>query len=93
MNSVILLISVLIPFFGGFLLFGAKTWSYKKLQIVSECMVLLASILVWLAILQRPEGEFQFFQLTGNLRVVLKLDGLGSIFAGLVALLWPFANL
>lgn len=93
MNSVILLISVLIPFFGGFLLFGVKTWSYKKLQIVSECMVLLASILVWMAILQRPEGEFQFFQLTGNLRVVLKLDGLGSIFAGLVALLWPFANL
>ena len=93
MNSVMLLIAVLIPFLGGFLLFGGKEWSYKKLQIVSELLVLMTSILVWLMIFQRPEGEFEFFRLTGNLRIVLKLDGLGSIFAGLVALLWPFANL
>lgn len=93
MNSVVLLIAVLIPFFGGFLIFGGKDWSYKKLQLVSELLVVVTSILVWLIIFNRPEGEFQFFQLTGNLRIVLKLDGLGCIFAGLVAFLWPFANL
>ncbi len=93
MNSVVLLIAVLIPFLGGFALFGGKEWSYKKLQIVSEVLVLLTSILVWLTIFMPPYGEFLFFQLTGNLRIVLKLDGLGRIFAGLVAFLWPFANL
>lgn len=93
MNSVVLLIAVLIPFLGGFVLFGAKEWNYRKLQVISELLVLLTSVLVWMILLHRPEGEFLFFQLTGNLRIVLKLDGLGSIFAGLVALLWPLANL
>lgn len=93
MNSVVLLIAVLIPFLGGFVLFGAKEWNYRKLQIVSEALVLVTSVLVWTILLHRPEGEFLFFQLTGNLKIVLKLDGLGSIFAGLVALLWPLANL
>ena len=93
MNSVVLLIAVLIPFLGGFVLFGAKEWNYRRLQIVSEALVLVTSVLVWTILLHRPEGEFLFFQLTGNLKIVLKLDGLGSIFAGLVALLWPLANL
>ena len=93
MSAVILLIAVLIPFVGGFVLFGAKEWGYKKLQMVSELLVIATSLLVGLIILKKPEEEFLFFQLTGNLRMVLKLDGLGSIFAGLVAFLWPFANL
>ena len=93
MNSVVLLIAVLIPFLGGFVLFGAKEWNYRRLQIASEALVLVTSVLVWTILLHRPEGEFLFFQLTGNLKIVLKLDGLGSIFAGLVALLWPLANL
>ena len=87
MNSVVLLIAVLIPFVGGFVLFGAKEWNYRKLQIVSEMLVILTSLLVGLIIFNRPEEEFLFFQLTGNLRIVLKLDGCGSIFAGLVAFL------
>lgn len=93
MSAVILLIAVLIPFVGGFVLFGAKEWEYKKLQMVSELLVIATSLLVGLIILKKPEEEFLFFQLTGNLRMVLKLDELGSIFAGLVAFLWPFANL
>lgn len=93
MNAVVLLIAVLIPFVGGSVLFGAKEWSYRKMQIVSEVLVIVTSLLVGLIIFQRPEGEFLFFQLTGNLRIVLKLDGFGSVFAGLVAFLWPLANL
>ena len=93
MSAVILLIAILIPFVGGFVLFCAKEWEYKKLQMVSEMLVIATSLLVGLIILKKPEEEFLFFQLTGNLRMVLKLDGLGSIFAGLVAFLWPFANL
>ena len=93
MSAVVLLIAVLIPFIGGFILFEAKGWNYRKLQIFSETLVIATSLLVGLIVFHRPEGEFLFFQLTGNLRIVLKLDGLGSVFAGLVAFLWPFANL
>ena len=93
MNSVLLLIAVLIPFLGGFVLFAGKEWSYRKLQLVCETLVVMTSILVWLLIFHRPEEEFLCFQLTGNLRIILKLDGFGCIFAGLVSALWPFANL
>ena len=93
MNAVVLLIAVMIPLIGGFILFAGKDWNYKKLQIVSEVLVVATSLLVGCIILHRPEGEFLFFQLTGNLRIILKLDGLGCVFAGLVAFLWPFANL
>ena len=93
MSAVVLLIAVLIPFVGGFVLFSGKEWSYRKLQIVSETLVIVTSLLVGLIILQRPEEELLFFQLTGNLRIVLKLDGLGCVFAGLVAFLWPLAIL
>jgi len=105
MNAVILLITILIPFVGGALLFGAKTRdsqkedlnvrenSYKKIQIYSETLVIITSLLVWYILFHRPEEGIVFFQLTGNLRFMLKLDGLGSIFAGLISFLWPLANL
>ena len=93
MSAVVLLIAILIPFLGGFVLFGAKEWNYRKLQIVSETLVIITSLLVGLLIFVRPEEQLLIFQLTGNLRIVLKLDGFGSIFAGLVAFLWPLANL
>ena len=93
MSAVILLLAILIPIIGGFVFFGAKEWNYRKLQIVCESLVIVTSLLVGMIIFYRPTEEFLFFQLTGNLRIVLKLDGLGSVFAGLVAFLWPLANL
>ena len=58
MGAMMLLIAVLIPFAGGFVLFGAKNWSYQKLQIFSEGLVVLTSILIWFLIFHRPEEEF-----------------------------------
>ena len=66
MSAVVLLIAILIPFLGGFVLFGAKEWSYGKLQIVSEILVIITSLLVCLILFGRPEAELLIFQLTGN---------------------------
>ena len=93
MNSVFLIIAVLIPLLGGAALFLAKDLEYKRLQVIYEILTVLTSILVWTLEFHRPEEEILLFQLTGNLRIILKLDGLGCIFAGLVAFLWPLANL
>lgn len=93
MNSVFLIIAVLIPLLGGAALFLAKDLEYKRLQVICEILTVLTSILVWTLVFHRPEEEILLFQLTGNLRIILKLDGLGCIFAGLVAFLWPLANL
>ncbi len=93
MNSVILLLAVLLPMLGGAALFFTKSWEYRRLQLASEILVVFTSILVLFAIFNRPEEEILLFQLAGNLRIILKLDGLGCVFAGLVAFLWPLANL
>lgn len=93
MNSAVLLIAILIPLLGGAILFAAKSWSYQSIQRYSETLVVLTSILVWYVLFHRPQHGLVFFQLTGNLKFVLKLDGLGSVFAGLVSFLWPLANL
>ncbi len=93
MNSVILLLAVMLPLTGGAALLFSKDWEYKRLQIVSEAVVILTSLVVMFAVFNRPEEELLLFELTGNLRVLLKLDGLGCVFAGLVAFLWPLANL
>jgi len=93
MNSIVLLLAILIPLVGGMFLLGVKSWGYKRIQVYSEALVVVTSLLVWTVILNRPEGEFLCFSLTGNLRIALKLDGLGCIFAGLVSILWPLANL
>ena len=93
MNALFLVITVLIPFAGGAVLLGAKKWNYKTIMIYSEMLTILTSILVGILVFRRPEEGLTIFQLVGNLKIMLKLDGLGSIFAGLIAILWPLANL
>ena len=93
MNALFLVIAVLVPFAGGAVLFGAKKWNYKTIMIYSEILTIVTSILVGLLVFHRPQEGLRIFELVGNLKIMLKLDGLGSIFAGLVAVLWPLANL
>lgn len=92
MNAVFLLVTVLLPFAGGAVLLGAKKWNYKTLMIYSEMLTVMTSVLVGLLIFYRPQEGLRLFELVGNLKIMLRLDGLGSVFAGLVALLWPLAN-
>ena len=59
----------------------------------TEVMAILNSILVFLLLLYRPEGALTVFRFTGNLSIRLQLDGMGALFAGMSAILWPFALL
>ena len=93
MSSYFLVIAVLIPFVGGAILLGAKHWSYGRIKKYSEIVTMLTSILVGMQLLNRPSEGLVLFNLAGNLRIIMKLDGLGCIFAGLIAFLWPLANL
>ena len=43
--------------------------------------------------LNRPDEAFELFRFTGNLSLSFRLDGLGTVFAGIVSLLWPLATL
>lgn len=93
MNALFLEIAVLMPILGGGILFCAKKWNYKTIMIYCETLTILTSILVWGLLLYRPQEGITLFEIVGNLKIMFKLDGMGSVFAGLVAILWPLANL
>ena len=93
MNEWFLFLVVLIPFIGG----GAVPlipWKKRRhMLLFLEGVVSLNSVLVWMLLLHRPAGAFTLVNFTGNLAIMFQLDGLGSVFAGLVSFLWPLATL
>lgn len=93
MNAFWLFLVVLIPCVGGVVtpLIRWKKRIYCMLYL--ESLVIFNSILVWLLLVFRPQEAFTLVNFTGNLAIAFQLDGLGTIFAGLVSFLWPFATL
>ncbi|MCI8490905.1 MAG: proton-conducting membrane transporter [Lachnospiraceae bacterium] len=93
MNAFILFFVVLIPCIGG-VLTAVIPWKKRTHMLVFlEGLVIANSVLVWLLLFHPPREMFTMINLTGNLTLAFKLDGLGSIFAGLVSFLWPLATL
>lgn len=68
---------------------------YRHLELLIEAATVFNSLLVgWLIWRMAGTGEqMVLFRLFGNLKVMFRLDGMGSVFAGLVACLWPLAAL
>ncbi len=92
MSSVYLILPVVLPIVGGALT-PLLHLSEKKRNLYLETLVLVTSALALLCVLRRPEEGFTMFRLTGNLDFALRLDGLGSMFTCLIAILWPLATL
>lgn len=102
MNRILLCVPALLPIIGGILILldgrlavvkKREAWfsSYKKLEMYVESLTVLNSlILAWL-ILMAGDESFVLFRLFSNLTVTFRLDGMGRVFAGLIAFLWPLA--
>ena len=93
MNAYYMVIAVLLPMFGGALIPLLPFRKRNIMALYTECIVLLTSALTFLLIFNRPEDAFVLFRFTGQLSISLKLDGAGSVFATILAFLWPFATL
>ncbi len=91
---------VFLPVVGGVVLLAMNGWirSQKRERIMQwlvEALVLVNSLLVaWLIVGNGGRsGSLVLFRLYGQLTVMFRLDRMGSVFAGLVAFLWPLATL
>lgn len=93
MQPFLILVPILLPVIAGVLLILFPVSDPKKRNCIVEVVVLINSALTLLLLLNRPEEALVLFSLGDNLRLVLKIDGLGTLFGGLVACLWPFASL
>lgn len=93
MSEWFLLLVVLIPLVSAVLI---PMLPFKKRNgrlIFMETAVIINSILVFAVLLNQPQEALTVFRFTGNLSITLKLDGIGGMYAGLVAALWPLAML
>ena len=93
MNSVIMPIVILLPIFCGAFVPVLPFKNRKQMEVYIEAAVVLNSVLVIWMLFHRPQEVFTMFRLTGNLSISFRLDGLGTVFAAIVSLLWPLASL
>lgn len=93
MNAYMMVVAVLLPMFGGVLI---PLLPFRKRNVMAfyiEIIVLITSALTFLLMLHPSEEAFVLFRFTGQLSISLKLDAAGSVFAVILAFLWPFATL
>lgn len=93
MNAYMMVVAVLLPMFGGILI---PLLPFRKRNVMAfyiEIIVLITSALTFLLMLHPSEEAFVLFRFTGQLSISLKLDAAGSVFAAILAFLWPFATL
>lgn len=93
MSAVMMLVAILLPIVGGVLVPLLPFKKRNQRLFFIETVVLCTSVLVWCLIINRPEDSFTLMHFTGDLTICFQLDGLGSVFAGLVSSLWPLATL
>lgn len=93
MNTAFMTIAVLLPILGGALIPVIPFRKRRQMLIYIETLVLADSILVLSLLLNRPDGHAILFRFTQNLTVSFRIDGMGTVFAGIVSVLWPLATL
>lgn len=93
MNESFLVLPVIFPILAGAILpfFKFKVRLHRNIYV--EITTLITSLLVLAILLYRPEGAFTVLNLAGELEIVIHVDGLATVFAGLISALWPFATL
>ena len=94
MHQSFLIVPVLTAMVGGALLFSPVFRERRVLrEVYTMAVTLVTSGLLWALILNRPDEGLLLLHFTGDLNLTLRLDGMGSVFAGLIATLWPLASL
>ena len=93
MSANIMVVVVLLPIVFGVLIPLIPFKTRRHMTWYVEGVVLLTSVRVWGLLISQPDGSFVLFRFTGNLSVSFRLDGLGTVFAGIVSSLWPLATL
>ena len=91
--AVLLWIPVALPILGALLLPLFRSGSQQGRNVFIMAVTLVNSLFMGLLLLLVPEGAHRLIHFTGSLDFAVRLDGLGRIFAGLIAVLWPLVTL
>ncbi len=93
MYAPLLVFVILFPIIAGGLIVVIPFQKRSHLVWYMEAVVLINSLLVGYLVFCQSNEIVTAIKFTGDLSITFMIDGLGSVFALLVALLWPFATL
>lgn len=88
-----IIIAILLPIVGGCIIPLLNFRSRKAREIYVMTVVLTTSFVTLNVLLGKPQGAFALISLTSNIDISFYVDGVGSVFSAMVALLWPLATL
>ena len=86
-------ILVCFPVLSGLVLLALRIGDRRRRNMAVFAVTALTSVLTWTAILCFPGATQTLLHLMPGIDIGLRLDGAASVFAGLVAFLWPLAVL
>lgn len=89
MNPVALLLPVFIPVIGGLLIMFKGFKNDFAREVYCEAVALAATASVWLCILGCRGKMLTVISYGSGFSIILSVDGLGALFAGMVSLMWP----
>lgn len=93
MNVAFTVVVVLFPIICGTLVPLIPWKKRTHMMIFLETVVVLNTLMVFMLLFHRPEGVFTLVNFAGNITIAFQVDGMATVFAGLVAALWPLATL
>ena len=85
--------AILLPIVGGCIIPLLNFRNRKAREIYVMAVVLVTSFITLSLLVKKPEGVIDFVNLTSTIDISFYVDGLGSVFSAMVALLWPLATL
>ncbi len=93
MSNAFLLIPIFLPILCGAAVLGLSQLTDKGRNALVMTSVLATSAVSFVLVFTTSNDVFTLMSFTGDLTLALQPDGLGRIFAALVALLWPFTTI
>ncbi|MFI3176832.1 MAG: proton-conducting transporter membrane subunit [Eubacteriales bacterium] len=93
MYESLILIVILLPILAGGLSLAIPFKKSSHQTIALEAVIIINSLLVAYLLFYQKDTIVTAIHFTGDLSIAFMIDGLGSVFATLVATLWPFATL
>ena len=88
-----ILAAILLPIVGGLLVYLIPFKNKKHMHLCIELIVILTSVITGLILLRGDRVRLEVVHFVNNLSISFKTDGMTTVFAGLIAILWPLATL
>jgi len=88
-----LCLAVFLPIVFGLVMLVLPFKSRNQREWAVECVTIFTSLLVLLCVAEPKETPSVAFMLMENMPIAFAVDGLGGVFAALIAFLWPLASL